>query len=250
MKNIGKKTILITVCLLLAVLSITYGVMVKATGSGTYFFVVWFGFGIIFILFAAAVKINLLDKIPVMLRRILIGAICVGICAFVIIEGCVVSGFFQHGRDNLDYIIVLGAQVRENGPSRVLKYRLDAAIEYLNKNPETICIVSGGQGYNEPFPEAVGMARYLKENKIPDSRIVLETESETTKQNIANSMEFIPEDASVGIVTNNFHVFRAVQTAKSVGLEDVCGIAAGTTTLYLPNNMLREFFGEIKYLLF
>jgi uncharacterized SAM-binding protein YcdF (DUF218 family) len=62
-------------------------------------------------------------------------------------------------------------------------------------------------------------------------------------------MVLIEETATVGIVTNNFHVFRAVQTAKREGLENVCGIAADTTKLYLPNNMLREFFGEVKFLL-
>jgi uncharacterized SAM-binding protein YcdF (DUF218 family) len=150
----------------------------------------------------------------------------------------------------MDYIIVLGAQVYENGPSTVLQFRLDKAIEYLDDNPETICIVSGGQGYNEPFPEAVGMAAYLEDNGISEDRIILESESSNTEENIANSMVLIEETASVGIVTNNFHVFRAVQTAKREGLENVCGIAADTTKLYLPNNMLREFFGEVKFLLF
>ena len=76
---------------------------------------------------------------------------------------------------------------------------------------DSICIVSGGQGYNEPFPEAEGMFRYMKEK--------------------------------------DFHVFRALQTAKAQGLKNVCGIAAGSNRLFLPNNMLREFLGEIKFLL-
>ncbi len=38
------------------------------------------------------------------------------------------------GPDNLDYIIVLGAQVYKNGPSPVLKFRLDKAYEYLLQN--------------------------------------------------------------------------------------------------------------------
>ena len=42
----------------------------------------------------------------------------------------------KKGSQDLDYIIVLGAQVREDGPSVVLKYRLDAAVDYLNGNPE------------------------------------------------------------------------------------------------------------------
>jgi len=50
----------------------------------------------------------------------------------------------------------------------------------------------------------------------------------------------------VGIVTNNFHLFRAVQIAKAQGMEGVCGIAADSSILYLPNNVLRECCGILK----
>jgi uncharacterized SAM-binding protein YcdF (DUF218 family) len=223
--------------------------VVFAVGSGTGFFAVWIGLAVIFGFFSMAAKKNLWNCLPACIRIALIVLFCLGLVIFVVIEGCIFSGFHEKGKDNLDYIIVLGAQVYENGPSTVLQFRLDKAIEYLTDNPETICIVSGGQGYNEPFPEAVGMAAYLEDNGISEERIILESESSNTEENIANSMVLIEETASVGIVTNNFHVFRAVQTAKSEGLENVCGIAADTTKLYLPNNMLREFFGEVKFLL-
>ena len=93
------------------------------------------------------------------------------------------------------------------------------------------------------------MADYLKKNGISEKRIILETKSLTTEQNISNSMELMEKDASVGIVTNNFHMFRAIQIAKKQGLKKVCGIAAESTRLYLPNNMLREFFAMVKYLM-
>ena len=169
---------------------------------------------------------------------------------FCFVEGCVISQMHAKGKAGLDYIIVLGAQVRENGPSPVLKYRLDKAVEYLEENPDTICIVSGGQGKNEPWSEAEGMAQYLKTQGIDENRIRLEDQSLTTEQNVTNSQKLMEEGASVGIVTNDFHVFRAKQIAKKYGLKDVCGIAAGSSPLYLPNNMLREFFAEIKFLVF
>lgn len=84
---------------------------------------------------------------------------------------------------------------------------------------------------------------------IPEERLILEKESTNTAENISNSMEFMDEDASVGIVTNNFHVFRGVLTAKREGLTNVCGIAANTTKKYLPNNMLREYLAVIKFFL-
>ena len=50
----------------------------------------------------------------------------------------------------------------------------------------------------------------------------------------------------MGIVTNNFHMFRAIQIAKKQGLSNVCGIAADSNVLYLPNNVLRECLAILK----
>ena len=79
-----------------------------------------------------------------------------------IIEGMIVSQFHATAQEGADYVIILGAQWKTSGPSYVLQKRLDKAIEYLNANPETKVIVSGGQGYNEPISEAEGMQGYLK----------------------------------------------------------------------------------------
>ena len=77
-----------------------------------------------------------------------------------------------------------------------------------------------------------------------------EEKSKTTAENIKYSKKFITSKESVGIVTNNFHMFRALQIAKSQGLEDPSGIVAESTALYLPNNVLREILAEMKYLIF
>ena len=53
-------------------------------------------------------------------------------------------------------------------------------------------------------------------------------------------------DASVAIVTNNFHVTRGLALARRQGLTNAYAIAAPSTVVYLPNNMLREFFGLSK----
>ena len=99
--------------------------------------------------------------------------------------------------------------------------------------------------------EAEGMARYLEQNGIAAERILLEDQSKTTQQNMEFSRKLIPEGASLGVVTNNFHfhLFRAKQVARKYGLDNVCGIAAKSTPVYLPNNMLREFFGWLKMVL-
>ena len=166
-------------------------------------------------------------------------------------EGFIISGFSSKVPEGLDYIIVLGAQVRESGPSIVLRYRLNEAYEYLAENPDTVCIVSGGQGANEPVTEAEAMKKYLVDKGISGERLIEEDRSKNTAQNISNSYKSVSDDSSVGIVTNNFHVFRAVhiaaKTAEKQNLTlNVYGLPSGSDIRYLPNNMLREMLGVWK----
>lgn len=244
-----KKKITFLIFTVLAVLCVAYSGMVLATGSGTSFFLVWIGLAVLFFLFGYSIWKSFWKKVPRLVKGICIAVVAVGFTAFFIVEGCIISQMHEKGEAELDYIIVLGAQVRESGPSAALKYRLDEAVEYLEDNPKTICIVSGGQGANEPYSEAEGMAQYLKEQGIDASRILLEDKSLNTEQNMEYSKALIKDGASVGIITNDFHLFRAKQIARKYGLDNTCGIAAKSTPVYLPNNMLREFLAEIKFLM-
>lgn len=244
--SIKRKSVYI-ILLLAAAVCVLYGIAVFSIRSGTGFFAVWFLVGAVFAALAWAVKHRLWLSLPRWLKAAVLTVFALGMALFLTVEGLILSGFGSRGEPGLDYIIVLGAQVHEDGPSYVLMRRLNAAAEYLEANPDTVCIVSGGQGANEPFPEAEGMADYLIGIGIDPDRIRLETESSSTAENISNSMKFISPGARVGIVTNNFHVYRAVQTAKRLGLNEPCGIAAGLRVYFLPNNMLREFLSILKF---
>lgn len=245
-----KNIIMAGVGIALAISCVIYGILIYGTGSGTGFFLVWIAMAAGFLIWGLLSLCGIWEMIPRILLRLLVSVLVIGTIIFLAVEIMIVKQMNDSGKVGLDYIIVLGAQVREDGPSAILKYRLDRAAEYLEENPDTICIVSGGQGDNEPFPEAEGMAEYLRTQGIGNDRLILERESDTTEENIRNSMKMMDRGSDVGIVTNNFHVFRAIQIAQQEGLENACGIAAGSPPLYLPNNMLREFFAEIKFLVF
>lgn len=149
---------------------------------------------------------------------------------------------------NLDYIIVLGAQVKESGPSVVLRYRLDRAVSYLKENDNTLVIVSGGQGANEKTTEASVMKEYLVNNGINENRIIIEDKSNTTKENLINSKKITRDNKSIGIVTNNFHMYRALLIGKKYKVNAV-GIPSKSNSYYLPNNLLREVFAYIKFII-
>ena len=233
--------------LLLGILCIIYGIIIMMANSGSAFYVVWFALGICGFLTTIAVHLHLWTVLPLLLRRLFMVGIVLSTLCFLLVESLILSSFSASGTPNLDYIVVLGAQVKRSGPALTLKYRLDTAYDYLTENPDTICIVSGGQGHNEPWSEARGMKDYLLSKGIDESRIIMEDQSTNTTQNILYSSEFMDiENDTIGIVTNNFHMFRGLQLAKKQNYVNVCGIAAPSRTFYLPNNMLREFCGIIK----
>lgn len=238
------------ICIICSLFCFGYCLLVLSVRSGTHFYLVWAAGGIFFIALGFFLHFDMWNKMPGALRKAAVCVILIVGLLFVVVEGCIISGFGAKGEKNLDYIIVLGAKVKQSGPSAVLKFRLDAAYDYLIENENTICIVSGGQGHNEPFSEAQGMYDYLIGRGIEPQRIIMEDKSTDTSQNIAFSSEFLDKDNDrVGIVTNNFHVFRGVHLARHQGIRSVCGISAHSDIFFLLNNMVREFAGVMKDLI-
>ena len=228
-----------------------YGMTVMMVGSGSKFFLFWYVLAAVLAFIGWALVSGAWANFPVVVRRIVqVGGAL--FCAFLVItQVMVVKEFNDQGEPDLDYLIVLGAQVRPSGLSVALKSRLDAAYDYLVENDGTVCIVSGGQGPNEPIAEADAMAGYLIERGIDPARIILEDQSTDTSENIRNSMAFIdPANDRVAIVTNDYHLFRGMAIARKQGIAHVSGIAAGATPWYLPNNMARESFGLAKDFVF
>ena len=154
--------------------------------------------------------------------------------------------FCRNRHSGLDYVIVLGAHVRSTGPSRALALRLDAALDYAADNPDTIFIVSGGQGSNEPCTEADAMKIYLETHGLSSDRILTEDQSTNTRENLIFSAKLIPDGATVGIITNGFHVCRSLHLADTLGYEHAYGIPAKGDLITQPANLFREFFAVIK----
>ena len=94
-------------------------------------------------------------------------------------------------KENLDYIIVLGAHVNGVRLSKALLERTRRALEYLEKNPKTRAVLSGGQGEGETIGEAEAMCRYLEDHGISRERLILEDRSTNTKENLDFSLALI-----------------------------------------------------------
>lgn len=217
-------------------------------GHGTNFFCLWLIMGVGCLGLAFLMKKGIWQEhIPVLLRRVFWTGVGILTVLFCMAEGFIISGFQTTAPENVDALVVLGAQMKAEGPSRVLQYRLDAAVSYLQQNPKTLVIVSGGQGSDEHISEAQGMYDYLVQKGIEPERILKEDRSVNTVQNLTFSAALLDKEKnSVAIVTNNFHLFRSMRIAQKLGYAHVYGIAAKGYPFLQPNNMLREFFGVVK----
>lgn len=179
--------------------------------------------------------------------RIVLGICVVGLAAAVVLvmvmTTLMVRAAYAKPAGNAT-VIVLGCKVYGERPSITLEERLKAAITYLKANPESACIVSGGQGADETISEAQCMYLYLINNGIASDRIYKEDQSTTTRENLAFSYEIIKEyglNEQIAIATNNFHEYRAGKIADSIGLE--YGAVSGKTALWLlPTYYARELF--------
>lgn len=150
---------------------------------------------------------------------------------------------------NADYLIVLGARVKGTFPSLAFASRINTAADYLKKNKDTIVIASGGKGPGEDISEAESIRRELVDQGISEARIILEDQSTDTYENISFSKNLIPKGDRLGlVVTNNFHLYRAVSIARDYGLE-VQGLPAETPWIAVPKSYSREYLAITKFYL-
>ena len=188
--------------------------------------------------------------------KALLALIGAGVLSFAILLGLVLSGSYDHISGDPQVMIILGCQVRQNGPSVLLQDRLDEALGYLEDHPDMTVVVSGGQGDDEPTTEAQAMADYLVEHGVEEENILLEGESHNTTQNFQYSkallaQEDIDDSDGVLVVSNGFHLTRARMLAERAGFDNVSTLAAPES--HLPSRLymyIREPLALVKSFVF
>jgi len=148
-------------------------------------------------------------------------------------------------------LVVLGCQVKNGKPSRMLKSRLDTAYEYLSEHDTVNVVVSGGQGDDELISEAQCMRDYLVEKGISSERIFMEDKSANTEENLRFSLELIEKNglcSDITIVTDGFHQLRAELIAKKLGVGPN-NIPAATRWYLFPTYWVREWFGNVYFII-
>jgi uncharacterized SAM-binding protein YcdF (DUF218 family) len=95
------------------------------------------------------------------------------------------------------------------------------------------------------MPEGEAIRQYLESQDVPDDRILPETRSKNTFENMSFSRDLIREknpEGKVLFATSSYHVFRSGVWAKRAGLPAE-GIGSRTKWWFWPNAFIRETAG-------
>ena len=196
-------------------------------------------------------------KFPVLagiLTKAFTAVLILGLLVVGTTEAVIIRKSFGDPQKQVQYMIVLGAKVNADGPSVSLWDRICGAYTYLEEHPQTIAVLSGGQGTDEPITEAECMHRELVELGIDPKRLRIEDKATSTWENLKFSLDLIEAETgsrptTIGILSSEYHLLRASLFAKACNVEFV-GIPAKTSRWgQRINHFMREVAGIWHYLL-
>jgi len=149
-------------------------------------------------------------------------------------------------RHRVDAIVVLGAAHYNGKPSRVLRARLDHAVELYEARLATVIVVTGGMAEGDRVSEATVSSKYLSERGIPMDAIVVRPVGRNSRESVAAAAEWLDDHDmhSVLLVSDPFHMARLVAESKA---NDLQAWVSPTRTSPISSRPLEEvgrFAGE------
>lgn len=152
--------------------------------------------------------------------------------------------------EKVDAIIVLGAGVREDGtPSDILTDRLSTSLDILNMGVEGKLLLSGDHG-KEGYNEVGTMKDYiLKNSDIKEKDIFLDHAGFSTYDSIYRAKDIFKVESAL-IVTNEYHLPRALYLAEKLGIDAYGYTSDKREYYYMDAYKKREKIAQLKDFLF
>ena len=135
--------------------------------------------------------------------------------------------------EDTDCVLVLGAGVRDGNPTPMLRDRLITGISLYKTGVAPKIIMSGDHG-REDYDEVNVMKSYAVENGVPDSDVFMDHAGFSTYDSIYRAKAVFEAD-SIIIVTQKYHLYRALYIAERLGVNAV-GVSAD----------LDDYSGQLK----
>ena len=130
----------------------------------------------------------------------------------------VISSVDATALDDVDCIVVLGCLVRANGtPSDMLTDRLLTGIELYFDGSAPVILMSGDHGQAE-YDEVGAMKSFATERGVPASDVFMDHAGFSTYESMYRAKEIFGADKII-VVTQGYHLPRALYIAKALGIE-------------------------------
>lgn len=205
------------------------------------------------LLCALDVRFNLLTRWkPVFVRAVgwIVRTVLVLLSAAILCFcGKVIAGGTVNTAGQADYAIVLGLALENGKPAPDLLARLDTARGYLKQYPGARLILTGGNADASGRTEAAVMRDILTVQGVPEDRMILEDQAQTTKENFSNIAGIVSRDAPVVMISSDYHMDRAVRNASENGFTQVMRLPAPSRIFAYGANMLSEVVLDLNDLM-
>lgn len=179
--------------------------------------------------------------------------------------------------ENFNYVIVFGSSVSLNtNRNSIINKRLDKALEYASSHEDTKFILTGAKVGNEPLEEATYMKEYMMKRGISEDRVLTDTLSINTYENISNALYIIKSDViksnvydtildspvfvnnsgynlnylKIGLLSTDFHIFRINMMSKKLGIEEQYDIVVKSDFLHRLYLYVQETLSLYKAFVF
>lgn len=121
-------------------------------------------------------------------------------------------------QQDVDCILVLGAGIKADGtPSRMLRDRLDAAVELYNAGVCDRILMSGDHG-SKYYNEVKTMKNYVVSKGVNPDNVILDHAGFSTYESAYRAKEIFGVEKAI-IVTQKYHLYRAVYDARRLGID-------------------------------
>jgi len=146
---------------------------------------------------------------------------------------------------NIDHIIILGAGLRPDGsPSDMLADRLSVGVALLEHHPNAKLILTGDNS-GDHYNEVASMKKYVLEMGVEEEAIIEDGRGYSTYE----SLYHIKNDLNaqnVIIVTQEYHLYRALYVAEQMGM-DAVGVSANLRSYSRQTyRSIREHLARVK----
>lgn len=181
---------------------------------------------------------------------LIVGCVCV--LAIFAIDGYVkatvrdrILDVQQVSQMDADCILVLGALVRKDEtPSFILRDRLERGIELYNMGVSDRLLMSGDHG-RVNYDEVNTMKHFAIDTGIPSENVFMDHAGFSTYESLYRARDIFKAKKII-IVTQEYHLYRALYIARKLGLEAYGVVAAGNNYSGQAYRDFREMLARVK----